>query len=87
MVEALCAPSGAVAEAASSADPVLAAYDHVADVLGNTRPVARDSYVAPAVERAHREGALQDLWASSRSSSQRTRAESTLDKVFDRAPY
>lgn len=80
MVEALCEPPNGVE---SSADPVLAAYDLVADVLGNTRAVARDSYVAPIVEEAHSDGSLDRLWASSRSSSQRSRAESTLDKVFD----
>ncbi len=70
----------------SSADPLLAAYDHVADVLGNTRAVARGSYVAPAVEEAHLDGSLQRLWASSRLSPQRSRAEGTLDKIFDRRP-
>jgi DNA topoisomerase-1 len=77
MVESLCSPSG---EQAS--DPVLAAYDRVAEVLGNTRTVARGSYVAPAIEAAHADGSLGPLWNSSRSSAQRSRAESTLDKLF-----
>jgi DNA topoisomerase I len=80
MIHALCEPPERVE---SSSDPVLAAYDHVADVLGNTRAVARGSYVAPAVEAAHGDGSLDRLWASSRSSSQRSRAERTLDKLFD----
>jgi DNA topoisomerase I len=81
MIAALNEPPAADDD--SSSDPVLSAYDRVADVLGNTRAVARGSYVAPAVEEAHRDGSLERLWAASRSSSQRTRAESTLDKVFD----
>jgi DNA topoisomerase I len=80
MIRALCEPDDSVE---SSSDPVLAAYDHVADVLGNTRAVARGSYVAPAVEMSYSDGSLNRLWASSRSSSQRSRAESTLDKVFE----
>jgi DNA topoisomerase I len=80
MVEALCEPPGGVERAH---DPVLAAYDHVADRLGNTRAVARGSYVAPAVEEAHEDSSLVQLWVSSRSSSHRSRSESTLDKVFD----
>jgi DNA topoisomerase I len=77
MVAALCSPA---AEQAS--DPVLAAYDRVAEVLGNTRTVARESYVSPAIEAAHLDGSLGPLWSSSRSSAQRSRAESTLDKLF-----
>ncbi|HSP28710.1 MAG TPA: hypothetical protein VLN74_09195 [Ilumatobacteraceae bacterium] len=77
MVAALCSPIG---EPAS--DPVLAAYDRVAEVLGNTRTVARESYVAPAIEAAHADGSLGPLWTSSRSSAQRSRAESTLDKLL-----
>jgi DNA topoisomerase I len=80
MVEALCEPPDGVERAT---DPVLAAYDHVADRLGNTRAVARGSYVAPAVEEAHGDNSLDRLWVSSRSSWQRSRSESTLDKVFD----
>ena len=77
MVEALCTPAGAPAS-----DPVLAAYDRVAEVLGNTRTVARGSYVAPAIEATHGDGSLGALWRSARSSAQRSRAESTLDKLF-----
>ncbi|HSP29624.1 MAG TPA: hypothetical protein VLN74_13815 [Ilumatobacteraceae bacterium] len=77
MVAALCSPTG---EPAS--DLVLAAYDRVAEVLGNTRTVARESYVAPAIAAAHADGALGPLWTSSRASAQRSRAESTLDKLL-----
>ncbi len=81
MIEALCDPS---VENGTSADRIIAAYDHVADRLGNTRAVARASYVAPAIERAYGKGSLQTMWRTSRSSSQRARSESTLDKVFAR---
>lgn len=66
----------------SASDPVLRAYDHVAERLGNTRNVARASYVAPTIETAHLDGSLAARWRTSRSSSQRSRAESTLDKLF-----
>lgn len=41
---------------------LLAAIDHTAEVLGNTRSVCRTSYVHPAVQEAYMEGALPDLW-------------------------
>lgn len=81
MVAALCSP-----DREASPDPVLAAYDRVAETLGNTRTVARGSYVAPAIEAAHADGSLEPLWTSSRSSTQRSRAESTLDKMFASRP-
>ena len=79
MIEALCDPS---VEIGTPADPLIAAYDHVANRLGNTRAVARASYVTPAIERAHDEGSLPTMWRTSRSSSLRARSESTLDKLF-----
>ncbi len=91
MIESLCDPPD-VEE--SSSDPVVAAYDRVAEALGNTRAVARGSYVAPAVEAAHDDGSLEELWASSRSSSQRSRARehprqglrSAADRLMQRRP-
>ncbi len=80
MIEALCDPS--MISAGSSPEPIIAAYDHVADRLGNTRAVARASYVAPAIERAYDNDALQAMWRTSRSSSQRARSESALDKLL-----
>jgi DNA topoisomerase-1 len=79
MVDALCDPT---ATGASPSDPIVAAYDHVADRLGNTRAVARQSYVAPAIEDAHVDGELRPLWSASRSSTHRSRAESALDKLL-----
>jgi DNA topoisomerase I len=40
----------------------LAALDAAAERLGNTRDVARSSYVDPRVERAYLAGALDDAW-------------------------
>ncbi len=66
----------------SSDDPVIAAYDGVAARLGNTRDIARSSYVAPLVVEAHDDGTLGDLWARSRRSSRFSRAEQTARKLF-----
>lgn len=75
MVDALVHPTG-------DGDPLLAAFDAVAERLDNTRAVARASYVAPAVVEAHDAGFLQEAWSSSRRSQRRTRQESTLLKVL-----
>lgn len=40
----------------------LAAVDHAAGVLGNTRSVCRSSYVHPVVERTWFDGTLVDVW-------------------------
>ena len=39
-----------------------AAIDQVADHLGNTRSVCRNSYVHPAVVDAYLDGSLQPRW-------------------------
>ena len=67
---------------AASDDPVLAAYDGVAERLGNTRDVARSSYVAPRVVEAHESGELAALWRGSRSSALFTRGEQCCRKLF-----
>jgi DNA topoisomerase-1 len=76
MVGALCAP------AAPSGDPLLAAYDVVAARLGNTRTVARASYVAPGVVDAWESGELGQLWSTSRASARFSRAERTAAKAL-----
>lgn len=53
-----------------------------AEALGNTRAVARSSYVAPQVVAAATSGELQELWASSRTSRWMSRAEQTCRKVL-----
>jgi DNA topoisomerase I len=42
---------------------VVRAVDEVAEVLGNTRAVARSAYVAPVVVTAYEAGRLQEWWA------------------------
>lgn len=61
---------------------VLDAVDAAAEALGNTRAVARSSYVAPQVVAAATSGELQELWASSRTSRWMSRAEQTCRKVL-----
>ena len=61
---------------------LLAAFDCVADRLGNTREVARESYVAPAIVEAFVDGRLDAYWNSSRASRRRSRQESALDKLL-----
>lgn len=56
--------------------------DAVADHLGNTRAVARSSYVAPSVVAAFEDGRLDDAWSRSRRSTTYSRAEQTLRKVL-----
>jgi DNA topoisomerase-1 len=48
--------------AAAARRDVVAAVDEVADRLGNTRAVARASYVHPAVVESFEQGHLQDWW-------------------------
>ena len=51
------------AESARDADDrVLDAIDEAADCLGNSRAVARDSYVDPRVTATYRHGGLDDAW-------------------------
>ncbi|MEZ5183362.1 MAG: hypothetical protein R2702_16040 [Acidimicrobiales bacterium] len=64
----------------------LAAVDAAAERLGNTRAVCRSSYVHPAVETAHDEGALHEAWRRSRRTRRLTRAErATLRLLVDAA--
>jgi DNA topoisomerase-1 len=80
MVDALCAR-----DLDESKDPLLAAYDVVAAVLGNTRVVARSSYVAPAVVVAWEEGSLAATWKRCRAAADSTRAERVLSHVLQSA--
>jgi DNA topoisomerase-1 len=64
----------------------LAAVDAAAERLGNTRTVCRGSYVHPAVEEAHRSGALHEAWRRSRRTRRLTRGErATLRVLVDAA--
>jgi DNA topoisomerase-1 len=71
-----------LARNSDSDDPILAAYDGVAERLGNTRDVARSSYVAPAVIESYESGDLGRMWAVSRRSAVFSRAEQCSRKVF-----
>lgn len=58
----LLSAAGPPASAAAASREVVAALDEVADDLGNTRAVARASYVHPAVTAAYEAGCLGDWW-------------------------
>ena len=62
---------------------VLAAYDVVAANLGDTRAVARASYVHPVVPEAFRSGDLHEAWRSSRTTKTMDRAERTLLRLLE----
>jgi DNA topoisomerase-1 len=67
-----------LATEASGDDPaaeVVAAVDHAAGVLRNTRAVCRASYVHPAVLEAHEHGGVAAAWRTSRSTARHSRAE------------
>jgi DNA topoisomerase-1 len=53
----------------------LAAIDAAAELLGNTRAVARTCYVAPQVPASWRAGELVDIWKASRKAARLTRPE------------
>ena len=59
---ALLAAAGEPANARESRSTVVAAIDEIADRLGNTRAVARASYVHPAIVTAYEQGRLADWW-------------------------
>lgn len=74
---------GPVGESERPEQEVLEAVDEVAEALGNSRTVARSSYVHPAISEAFTENRLGPIWASSRSSRWLSRGESTLIKLLD----
>ncbi|WP_420452465.1 DNA topoisomerase IB [Ilumatobacter sp.] len=82
MVASLMAPGDVTDDVSQSDDPVLAAYDAVAHHLGNTRAVARSSYVAPVVVEAYDDGRLERAWSRSRRSATYARAEQALRKIL-----
>lgn len=72
-------PDGAEAAADRA---LLAAIDEAAARLGNTRTVCRNSYLHPAVPRAHLEGVVLEAWRASRSTPRMTRAERATLRVL-----
>ena len=61
----------------------LAAIDRAAELLGNTRAVARDCYVAPQVPASWRVGALGEVWRGSRRSEHLSRPERATRRVLE----
>ncbi len=61
----------------------LVAIDAAAEKLGNTRAVARSSYVHPQVAEAYRDGTLAESWRRSRGGSRMSRAERTVLKLLE----
>ena len=61
---------------------LLAAIDDAADALGNTRAVARASYLHPAVSHSFENGSLAQIWQGSRGGRWLSRGESALLKVL-----
>ncbi len=74
--------SVAAVEELASGGTEIDGVDAAAEVLGNSRAVARSSYVAPMIATAAESGELQRLWTRSRRSEWLSRAESTTGKVL-----
>lgn len=68
--------------ARAEGDRLLDAIDLAAEELGNTRAVARHSYVHPVVTQAE-PSTIEHVWSSSRSSTWLDRSESALAKLLD----
>ncbi len=61
---------------------VLVGFDAASEVLGNTRDVARSSYVHPAVASAFRAGELPERFARARARRQLRREESAVARLL-----
>ena len=68
-------------EARSAGAGLSEAVDHAAESLGNTRAVARSSYVHPAIMDASQSN-IDDVWRRSRSSKWFHRSESAMLKLL-----
>lgn len=73
------------ADERDAAKAVVAAADAVAGKLGNTRAVARSSYIDPRVVDAFGTGDLAEAWRRARPRRHLDRAESATLHVLDRA--
>lgn len=73
--------SRAAFQARAEGERILDAIDAAADELGNTRAVARSSYVHPMIEEVE-QSKVDELWARSRSSRWLDRSESALIKLL-----
>ncbi len=70
-------------EARAGGSRLLDAIDAAAEELGNTRSVARSSYVHPAITEADQES-IDAAWSSSRGSKWLDRSENALIKLLNR---
>ena len=70
---------------AAAAARFLEAIDVAAQRLGNTRAVARRSYVHPMVETAWSDGELSEVWRTSRRRTRLDRAEVVLSRLLTSA--
>jgi DNA topoisomerase-1 len=61
---------------------IVAAVDVAAEVLGNTRSVARTSYIHPAVFSGFADGSLQQHWQRARESGRLDRGERTVLRLL-----
>jgi DNA topoisomerase-1 len=61
---------------------MVAAVDVAAEVLGNTRTVARASYIHPAVFSGYADGSLQQHWQRARESGRLDRGERTVLRLL-----
>ena len=66
----------------NGADAFLAAVDAAADLLNNTRSVARNSYVHPMLEDAFASGSICETWRKSRRGRWYERPEKTFLKLL-----
>ncbi len=60
----------------------LEAIDRAAELLGNTRAVARSCYVAPQVPTSWRAGELAEVWKASRKAALLSRPERATSRVL-----
>ena len=63
---------------------LLSQIDAVSDALGNTRDVARDSYIHPQISEWYATGTLETHWRGSRSSQWMDRSERTLLRCLEK---
>lgn len=81
----VAAAAALLGEAGQARRPDLVAVDAAAEELGNTRSVARASYVAPAVLAAGEDGTLERVHARTRSGARLSRVERTVMRVLREA--
>ena len=71
-------------DATDAGSKVLMAIDTAAQRLGNTRAVARSSYVDPRVPKAYRFGRFDEVWDDEPETIERlTPAERAVERILD----